>query len=36
MDEAGKIININVEYPDDFETQMMDYAKNYSFLPSVN
>ena len=36
MDEAGKIININVEYPDDFETQMMDYAKNYSFVPSVN
>ncbi|MBL4651367.1 MAG: dihydrofolate reductase [Flavobacteriales bacterium] len=36
LNEAGEIIDIKVEYPDDFETQMMGYAKNYSFLPSVN
>jgi len=34
--EAGEIIDIKVTYPEDFETQMLDYAKNYSFLPNKN
>ncbi len=34
MDDSGEITDIQVEYPDDFMSQMMDYAKNYSFLPS--
>jgi dipeptidyl-peptidase-3 len=36
MNEAGEITDIKVTYPDDFTTQMMNYAKNYSFLPSKN
>ena len=36
MNEAGEITDIKVTYPDDFETQMLNYAKNYSFLPSKN
>ena len=34
--DAGEIVDIKVTYPDDFKTQMMDYAKKYSFLPAVN
>ncbi len=36
MNEAGEITDIKVTYPDDFTEQMLNYAKNYSFLPSVN
>ncbi len=32
----GKITDVLIEYPDDFKTQMMEYAKDYSFLPNVN
>ncbi len=35
-DDKGEIIDIKVEYPDDFTTQMMDYAKRFSFLPDRN
>lgn len=30
--ENGEITDVNIEYPDDFTTQMMWYAENYSFL----
>lgn len=36
MDENGEIKDIKVTYPDDFTQQMLDYAKNYSFLPNDN
>ena len=29
----GDITDVHVEYPTDFTAQMLDYAKNYSFLP---
>ncbi|NVN96046.1 MAG: dihydrofolate reductase [Bacteroidetes bacterium] len=32
----GKIIDIKVEYPDDYTKQMMEYGKKYSFLPLMN
>ena len=32
MDENGEIISIKVAQPESFEAQMMEYAKNYSFL----
>jgi len=32
----GKIVDVKVEYPKDFTQQMLDYAKNYSFLPTIN
>ncbi len=34
--DAGEIIDVNIEYPNDFTNQMMEYAKQYSFLPHVN
>lgn len=30
------ITDVLIEYPEDFTLQMMDYAKNYSFLPTYN
>ena len=34
--EGDKIIDVLIEYPDDFLEQMMFYSKNYSFLPTYN
>ncbi len=36
LDANGDITDVNIIYPDDFEAQMMEYAKDYSFLPHVN
>jgi len=33
---GDKIIDIEVEYPDDFTQQMLEYGQKYSFLPVVN
>jgi dipeptidyl-peptidase-3 len=34
--EGGKIVDILIEYPSDYSAQMLDYSRNYSFLPSKN
>ena len=34
--ENNEITDVLIEYPDDFTTQMMEYAKMYSFLPHAN
>ncbi len=34
--ENGEIIDIKVEYPDNYTDQMMEYSKKYSFLPDYN
>ena len=34
--ENNEITDVLIEYPDDFTTQMMEYAKMYSFLPHLN
>ncbi len=34
--ENGKITDVKVEYPKSFSTQMLEYSKNYSFLPAEN
>lgn len=36
VEKDGKIVDIKVEYPDDFTKQMLDYSKKYSFLPIKN
>ncbi len=36
MDENGEILKIKVTQPEDFASQMLDYSKNYNFLPEVN
>jgi dipeptidyl-peptidase-3 len=33
---TGEITDFKVEYPDDFTEQMLEYGKNFSFLPDVN
>ena len=35
MDEAGEITGFSVEQPESFESQMMDYTKNYSNLMNL-
>lgn len=34
--EGDKIVDVKIEYPDDFVEQMMEYGKSYSFLPLYN
>ncbi|MHA2099639.1 MAG: dipeptidyl-peptidase 3 family protein, partial [Candidatus Kariarchaeaceae archaeon] len=34
--EGEKIVDVRIEYPDDFEKQMMEYADEYSLLPNYN
>ena len=32
----GKIVDVKIEYPKSFTEQMLEYSKNYSFLPVIN
>jgi dipeptidyl-peptidase III len=34
--QDGNIIDIKIQYPEDFKKQMLFYGKNYSFLPAYN
>ncbi len=34
--KGAQIIDVKIEYPDDFTKQMLYYAKEYSFLPTYN
>lgn len=34
--ENGKIVDVKVEYPEDYSGQMLDYSKDFSFLPNYN
>lgn len=36
MDKNGKITDVKVEYVTSFFQQMLEYGKNYSFLPFIN
>jgi dipeptidyl-peptidase-3 len=36
VEENGKIVDVKIEYPDDFPAQMLEFEKNYSFLPNTN
>ncbi|TSA26523.1 MAG: dihydrofolate reductase [Ignavibacteriales bacterium] len=33
---GNQIIDVKIEYPEDFTKQMLEYAKEYSFLPTYN
>jgi len=35
-DSNGKIIEVNISYPDNFEKQMLEYGHDYSLLPVLN
>lgn len=34
--DGDKIVDIKVEYPEDYSKQMLDYSKNHSYLPTYN
>ena len=34
--DGGDIVDVRIEYPDDFTAQMLEYADRYSFLPTWN
>ncbi len=34
--DGDQVVDAEVEYPDDFTEQMLEYAEKHSFLPSVN
>jgi dipeptidyl-peptidase-3 len=34
--DGDKIVDIKIEYPDNYMDQMLNYSKNYSFLPTYN
>lgn len=36
VEKYGKIIDVKIEYPNDFTKQMMEYGKKYSYLPVFN
>jgi len=36
IEEEGEIIDVKIELPSDFVQQMMEYGKQYSFLPHYN
>ncbi len=36
VEENGEITDVKVEYPDDFATQMLRYADEYTTLPNKN
>ncbi len=36
VEEGGEIIDVKIEYPVDFPGQMLEYERDYSFLPLVN
>ena len=34
--DGDEIVDVRIEYPDDFAAQMLEYAERYSFLPTWN
>ena len=35
-EEDGAIVDVSVQYPQDFMAQMLEYSERYSFLPTEN
>ena len=36
VEEDGKVVDVKIEYPDNYVEQMLYYSKNYSNLPTLN
>ncbi len=34
--DGDEIVDVRIEYPDDFAAQMLEYADRYAFLPTWN
>ena len=36
VEAGGEIVDVRIEYPEDFSAQMLEYAERYAFLPTWN
>jgi dipeptidyl-peptidase-3 len=36
VERDGAIVDVRVEYPEDFSQQMLEYAERYALLPAWN
>jgi dipeptidyl-peptidase III len=36
VEKEGKVVDVKIDYPDDYAGQMMEYSTHFSFLPSWN
>lgn len=36
VEKNGEAVDVKISYPADYVQQMLDYSKNYSFLPTLN
>ena len=36
VERDGKVVDVKISYPANYVEQMLDYSKNYSYLPNVN
>ena len=36
VEEDGRVVDVKIEYPDNYIEQMLYYSNNYSFLPTLN
>ncbi|MDE6569475.1 MAG: dipeptidyl peptidase 3, partial [Alistipes sp.] len=36
VERDGRVVDVRISYPADYTEQMLNYSKNYSFLPNVN
>ncbi len=36
VEKGGKVVDVKIEYPDNYIEQMLYYSNNYSFLPTLN
>ncbi len=36
VEKNGEIVDVKINYTDDYTAQMVNYGKNYSFLPTIN
>ncbi|WP_420534943.1 dipeptidyl-peptidase 3 family protein [Alistipes megaguti] len=36
VEKEGKVVDVKISYPANYVEQMLNYSKNYSFLPNVN
>ena len=34
--DGGRIVDVTLVYPEDFSTEMLEYAQKYAFLPTWN
>ena len=34
--DHGKVVDVKVSYPNDYVKQMLEYSRDYSFLPNLN